>query len=300
MILKPEREADAKAVFTKWGLDFAVIGQTTDTGRMIITHNGNVEADLPVPVLANSAPMYERPWVEPKKPAKILPEWVPAPNSILGTLKELMGGPHLSSRRWIWEQYDHMVMGDTVGRPGGDAGVVRIHGTKKAHRRHVRCDTALRHRRPARGHEAGCRRDVAQLDRRRRRPTRDHRQHEFRESRAARNHGPVRRQRSRHGRSLPGARLPRRFGQRLALQRNQRHRHSADTRDRRRRPRSRFSEARRHPPEERRQYADLDRPRGRPPRAIASIRTSPPGNSKARRRPSISKRRSRPDASFAR
>ena len=53
-------------------------------------------------------------------------------HSLLGTLKDLMGGPHLSSRRWIWEQYDHMVMGDTVGRPGGDAGVVRVHGTKKA------------------------------------------------------------------------------------------------------------------------------------------------------------------------
>jgi phosphoribosylformylglycinamidine synthase len=143
MILKPEREADAKAVFTKWGLDFAVIGTTTDTGRMVITHNGNVEADLPVPVLANSAPMYERPWVEPKKPAKILPEWVPAPNSILGTLKELMGGPHLSSRRWIWEQYDHMVMGDTIGRPGGDAGVVRVHGTKKAIA--VTCDVTPRY-----------------------------------------------------------------------------------------------------------------------------------------------------------
>ena len=143
MILKPEREADAKAIFTKWGLDFAVIGATTDTGRMIITHKGNVEADLPVPVLANSAPMYERPWVEPKKPAKILPEWVPAPNSILGTLKELMGGPHLSSRRWIWEQYDHMVMGDTIGRPGGDAGVVRVHGTKKAIA--VACDVTPRY-----------------------------------------------------------------------------------------------------------------------------------------------------------
>jgi phosphoribosylformylglycinamidine synthase subunit PurL len=143
MILKPEREADAKAVFTKWGLDFAVIGTTTDTGRMIITHNGNVEADLPVPVLANSAPMYERPWAEPKKPAKILPEWVPAPNSVLGTLKDLMGGPHLSSRRWIWEQYDHMVMGDTIGRPGGDAGVVRIHGTKKAIA--VTCDVTPRY-----------------------------------------------------------------------------------------------------------------------------------------------------------
>jgi phosphoribosylformylglycinamidine synthase subunit PurL len=143
MILKPEREADAKAIFEKWGLDFAVIGHTTDTQRMIIKHKGEVEADLPVPVLANSAPQYKRPYIEPKKPAKILPEWVPAPNSIVGTLKDLMGSHHLSSRRWIWEQYDHMVMGDTVGRPGGDAGVVRVHGTKKAIA--IACDVTPRY-----------------------------------------------------------------------------------------------------------------------------------------------------------
>jgi phosphoribosylformylglycinamidine synthase len=143
MILKPERQEQAKAIFTKWGLDFAVIGQTTDTQRMVIKHKGKIEADLPVPVLANSAPMYKRPYLEPKKPSKILPEWVPAPNSILGTLKDLMSGPHLASRRWIWEQYDHMVMGDTVGRPGGDAGVVRVHGTKKGIA--VACDVTPRY-----------------------------------------------------------------------------------------------------------------------------------------------------------
>ncbi|MBA2127333.1 phosphoribosylformylglycinamidine synthase subunit PurL [Hyphomicrobium methylovorum] len=143
MILKPEREADAKAIFAKWGLDFAVIGKTTDTGRMVIMHKGNVEADLPVPVLANSAPQYTRPYEEPKKLAKILPEWVPAPNAVLGTLKTLMSGSHLASRRWIWEQYDHMVMGDTVGRPGGDAGVVRVHGTSKAIA--VACDVTPRY-----------------------------------------------------------------------------------------------------------------------------------------------------------
>ena len=132
MILKPGREAEAEAIFTKWGLDFAVIGRTTDTGRMIVTHKGKVEADLPVPVLANSAPMYERPYFEPVAPAPVLPEWVPAPKSLMQALTTLMGSPALCSRRWIYQQYDHMVMGDTVGRPGGDAGVVRIHGTNKA------------------------------------------------------------------------------------------------------------------------------------------------------------------------
>ena len=93
MILKPGREPEAEAIFSKWGLDFAVIGKTTDTGRMIVTHKGAVEADLPVATLANSAPLYERPWVPTVPPKIILPEWVPAPNAILGALKTMMGWP---------------------------------------------------------------------------------------------------------------------------------------------------------------------------------------------------------------
>jgi len=132
MILKPGREAEVEALFHKWGLDFAVIGRTTDTGRMIVKHKGLVEADMPVDKLANSAPMYERPYVMKAPPKPILPEWVPAPgNGILGALKQMMATPQLCSRRWIYEQYDHMVMGDTVQRPGGDAAVVRVHGTRK-------------------------------------------------------------------------------------------------------------------------------------------------------------------------
>ena len=131
MILQPNREAEAQAVFRKWGLDFAVIGHTTDSGRLVVKHKGVVEADLPVDQLANSAPLYERAYVETVPPRAILPEWVPAPNTILGTLKVMLGSPHLASRRWIWEQYDHMVMGDTIQRPGGDAAVVRVHGTTK-------------------------------------------------------------------------------------------------------------------------------------------------------------------------
>jgi phosphoribosylformylglycinamidine synthase len=143
VILKPGREAEAEAIFKKWGLDFAVIGITTDTGRMIVKHKGKVEADLPVPVLANSAPMYERPWFHHVSPQPILPEWVKAPNCVLATLKEMMASPALCSRRWIWQQYDHMVMGDTVQRPGGDAGVVRVHGTNKALA--VTCDVTPRY-----------------------------------------------------------------------------------------------------------------------------------------------------------
>jgi phosphoribosylformylglycinamidine synthase subunit PurL len=143
MILKPGREAEAEAIFHKWGLDFAVIGITTDTGRLICRHKGEVVADLPVDKLANSAPLYERPWVPTPPPAIVSPNAVKAPNSILGALTELMGSHHLCSRRWIWEQYDHMVMGDTVQRPGGDAAVVRVHGTQKGIA--VTCDVTPRY-----------------------------------------------------------------------------------------------------------------------------------------------------------
>ena len=143
MILKPGREPEAEAVFKKWGLDFAVIGTTTDTGRMVVKHKGIVEADLPVPVLANSAPVYERPWFQHIPPQPVLPQWVKAPESISAALKIMLASPALCSRRWVWEQYDHMVMGDTVVRPGGDAAVVRIHGTKKGLA--VTCDVTPRY-----------------------------------------------------------------------------------------------------------------------------------------------------------
>ncbi len=143
VILKPGREAEAQAIFVKWGLDFAVIGQTTDTGRMIIRHKGEVMADIPVATLADSAPLYHRPWYPPIKPKPILPEWVAAPTSILSALECLMGSPALCSRAWIWQQYDHMVMGDTVQRPGGDAAIIRVHGTQKGIA--VTCDVTPRY-----------------------------------------------------------------------------------------------------------------------------------------------------------
>jgi phosphoribosylformylglycinamidine synthase subunit PurL len=143
MVLKPGAEGEAEAIFHKWGLDFAVIGHTTDTGRMVVKHKGRIEADLPVPVLANSAPVYERPWTPVAPPAPIAPDKVPAPNSVLGALKTMLAHPQLCSRRWIWEQYDHMVGGDTVQRPGGDAAVVRIHGTTKGLA--VACDVTPRY-----------------------------------------------------------------------------------------------------------------------------------------------------------
>jgi phosphoribosylformylglycinamidine synthase subunit PurL len=143
MILKPGREPDAEKIFKKWGLDFAVVGHTTDTGRMIVKHKGVIEADLPVDKLANSAPLYQRPYKLTEPPKKILPEWVKAEATQLGALAHMMGTPHLCSRRWIWEQYDSLINGQTLQRPGGDAAVVRIRGTKKAIA--ISCDVTPRY-----------------------------------------------------------------------------------------------------------------------------------------------------------
>ncbi len=132
MILKPGREAEAQAIFEKWELDFAVIGKVTDTGRMVLTMGGDVVADLPVGPLADSAPEYDRPWVKTECPAPIKAADVSAPADLNKALLKIMGSSDIASRKWIWEQYDHMVMGDTIQRPGGDAAVVRIHGTDKA------------------------------------------------------------------------------------------------------------------------------------------------------------------------
>jgi len=131
MVLKPGREAEARAVFDKWELDFAVIGRVTETGRLVLKQHGAVAANLPIEPLFSEAPEYDRPW-EPTPPSPLLrPADVAAPVDTLEALRRLLGSPNLASKRWIWDQYDHTVMGDTVQRPGGDAAVVRVHGTLK-------------------------------------------------------------------------------------------------------------------------------------------------------------------------
>ena len=129
MVLKPGREAMAQAIFEKWELDFAVIGEITDTGKLTLTFGGEMVGDMPINSLVEDAPEYERPFEYTAKREAVS---VPAPADLNKTVLDLIDGPHLCSRRWIWEQYDHMVMGDTVQRPGGDAAVVRVHGTEKA------------------------------------------------------------------------------------------------------------------------------------------------------------------------
>jgi len=129
MVLKPGREPEAEAIFRKWELDFAVIGRVTETGRMVLRFDGEVVCDIPLGPLADEAPLYDRPWV-PTPPRAPLGE-VASKGTLSENLLTLMGSPDLASRRWIWEQYDHMVGADTVQRPGGDAAVVRVHGTRK-------------------------------------------------------------------------------------------------------------------------------------------------------------------------
>ncbi|MFZ3325203.1 MAG: phosphoribosylformylglycinamidine synthase subunit PurL [Methylocella sp.] len=126
MVLDPAKEQEAEAVFRKWGLDFAVIGETTDTLRFTVTHQGVLKADLPIKELGDSAPLYDRPHVAPPKRPTIDSATVAAPISNADALTRLLASPDLCSKRWIFEQYDHLILGNTVQAPGGDAAVIRI------------------------------------------------------------------------------------------------------------------------------------------------------------------------------
>ena len=128
MVLDPTREKEAEAIFHKWGLDFAIVGKTTDTLRFVIKHKGQVMADLPIKQMGDEAPEYDRPWVEPKK-QPVLGN-VPAPADLKAAILKIVGSPDMCSRRWVWEQYDSLIGSNTAQIPGGDAGVVRIRGKK--------------------------------------------------------------------------------------------------------------------------------------------------------------------------
>jgi phosphoribosylformylglycinamidine synthase II len=130
MVLQPGKEHIAQAIFEKWELDFAIVGHVTDTGRMVLKKGGASVADMPIDPLAEASPEYDRPWV-PTEKAEVVPSDIVEHGDWTVSLKKLIGAPDLASRRWVWEQYDHMVMGDTVQRPGGDAAVVRIHGSER-------------------------------------------------------------------------------------------------------------------------------------------------------------------------
>ncbi|WP_156839428.1 phosphoribosylformylglycinamidine synthase subunit PurL [Novosphingobium aquimarinum] len=136
IVLVPGKEAMAEAIFRKWELDFAVIGEVTDTGHMVLEFDGEVVCDIPLAPLADDAPEYDRPHVD----AAAYHEWagvpelgaIPECTDVAADLLRMMGSPDLASRKWIWEQYDSQVGADTLQKPGGDAAVVRVHGTRKA------------------------------------------------------------------------------------------------------------------------------------------------------------------------
>ncbi len=128
MVLRPEMEAEAKAIFDKWDLDFAIVGETIAEDRFVILHGNEVKADLPLSKLSSSAPEYDRPWVEtaPAPALADVPEITP-----IDALKSLIRSPNYAAKQWVYEQYDSMVMADTVRTPGLGAGVVRVHDTGK-------------------------------------------------------------------------------------------------------------------------------------------------------------------------
>ena len=131
MVLKPEKHSEAETIFRKWGLDFADVGRTTDTLRFVVRHGGNVVADLPIRELGDEAPQYDRPWTLPKSPRHIAADDVPPPNDLKAAILKIIGSPDLSSRRWVWEQYDYLIQSNTAVIPGGDAGVIRLNGSGK-------------------------------------------------------------------------------------------------------------------------------------------------------------------------
>jgi phosphoribosylformylglycinamidine synthase subunit PurL len=127
MVLRPEQEAEAEAIFVKWGLDFAIVGETTDDLRFRVFHRQEEVANLPIKELGDEAPEYDRPWIEPKKQAALAADDIPEMD-VAAALLKLVGSPNQSSRRWVWEQYDTLIQGNSLQLPGGDAGVVRVEG----------------------------------------------------------------------------------------------------------------------------------------------------------------------------
>jgi phosphoribosylformylglycinamidine synthase subunit PurL len=133
MVLRPDREQLARDIFTKWDLDFSVIGRITDTGRIVVRHHGVVEADIPLAPLNDQAPLYTRPTVDTPKSEKLNPARIEDRYGLTRALEKLVGCPDLCSRAWVWDQYDGTVGGQTVKGPGAaDAAVVKLEGLKRA------------------------------------------------------------------------------------------------------------------------------------------------------------------------
>lgn len=135
MVIKPEKEHIARAIFEKWELSFATIGKITDTGHIVLKMHGEIVADMPIAPVSTDAPVYDRPYVVKRDEGRGMRELascIPNPPSLIPNLQKLLGCPDLASKRWIYEQYDSQVGNDTIAASGGDAALVRVHGTNKA------------------------------------------------------------------------------------------------------------------------------------------------------------------------
>ena len=133
IVLENGKEESAKQIFDKWNLDFAVIGKTTKTKKIELYFDEKKVADIPIDTLVQNSPMYDRKWKKAKLPKKVRIEKEQFKTlKVINVLNKILSSPNVCSKEWIWQQYDHTVMGDTIQKPGGDAGVVRVHGTSKA------------------------------------------------------------------------------------------------------------------------------------------------------------------------
>ena len=133
IVLENGKEDLAKKIFDKWNLDFAVIGKTTNSKKIELYFDEKKVADIPIDTLVENSPIYDRKWKKSKLPKKIKIKKEDFKNlKVINILNKILSSPNICSKKWIWEQYDHTVMGDTIQKPGGDSGVVRVHGTNKA------------------------------------------------------------------------------------------------------------------------------------------------------------------------
>ena len=221
-VLKPGREQDGYRVFEKWGLDAAVIGYTTDTGHMMLKHRGKIVADLPLAPLFDDAPLYDRPWSEPAKQPRLNPADIPSPVDWNDAVLKVISCPDVSSKRWLWEQYDRHVMADTLhdSATGADAGIVRVHGTKKALAVTSDCTPRYVEADPYEGGKQAVAEAWRNLTAVGADPIAITDNLNFGNPERPEIMGPDRSRHRRHGRSLPEARLPGRERQRVALQRD--------------------------------------------------------------------------------
>ena len=132
IILKKGSEKKAKKIFDKWDLDMSVIGKITNSKKMVIRKDSKTIANIPIALTEKNTPEYNRPWIKPKKVKSLKKIIFPKKNKLKEVILKLLKSPNLTSKKWIWEQYDHMVMCDTIKPPSYGAAIIRVHGTEKS------------------------------------------------------------------------------------------------------------------------------------------------------------------------